>query len=97
MIGKRSAEAAPEADASHLYGGYGLGLATIGYPAAYGYASYGYPAWGGYGAHLIGKRSAEAEPSFGYGYGLGGYGGYAGYGGHYGGYGYGRGLYGYYG
>merc|ERR1711973_641416 len=73
---KRSAEAAPEADAYYGYGGAYTG---------YGYGGLGY----GYGGYGYGKRSAdsEADAYFGYGgYGLG-YGGY-GYGGL--GYGYGK-------
>merc|ERR1712134_162030 len=67
-LGKRSADAEPEADAEAdaalLYGGYGytglaysgLGYAGLGY-AGLGYAGLGY----GYG-HYLGKRSADAEP-----------------------------------
>merc|ERR1712042_349178 len=47
-LGKREAEAEPEADA--LYGYYGYAR-----PYAYGYRSYGYP-------YSYGKRSADAEP-----------------------------------
>jgi hypothetical protein len=76
--GKRSAEAAPEADADAHYGAYGYGYA---YPALYN----SYPNWPGYSAPGFsrtifgarGKRSAEAEPeadadahygAYGYGY-----------------------------
>merc|ERR1711872_1067743 len=94
-LGKRSADAEPEADAdaallygAYGYGGYGLGYAGYGYgayPYAAGYAYGGYPY--AYGAYY-GKRSADAEPeaeadaALLYGaYGYGGYGlGYAGYG-----------------
>jgi len=51
-LGKREAEAEPEADA--LYGYYGYAR-----PYAYGYRSYGYPYSYGY---RYGKRSADAEP-----------------------------------
>merc|ERR1712128_122457 len=73
-IGKRSADAEPEAkaDAALLYGAYGYAAspytyghaAYAGYPYAAGYAgAYGaYPYAGAYGAHYIGKRSADAEP-----------------------------------
>merc|ERR1712243_76768 len=69
-IGKRSADAEPEADADAavLYGAYGYaGLGYAGYHGL-GYRGYaGYPyAYGAfpyaYGAHYIGKRSADAEP-----------------------------------
>merc|ERR1712106_185484 len=67
-IGKRSADAEPEAeaDAALLYGAYGYaGHAAS--PYTYGHAAYaGYPYAAGYagayGAHYIGKRSADAEP-----------------------------------
>merc|ERR1712243_230559 len=65
-LGKREAEAEPEADA--LYGYYGYAR-----PYAYGlgYRSYGYP----YGYY--GKRSADAEPEAdAYYYGAYGYGAY---------------------
>merc|ERR1711929_13638 len=61
-LGKRSADAEPEAkadaDPALLYGAYYGGL---GY-AGYGYAGlgYGYPYAAGY--HYLGKRSADAEP-----------------------------------
>merc|ERR1711935_383482 len=73
-IGKRSADAEPEAkaDAALFYGAYGYAAspytyghaAYAGYPYAAGYAgAYGaYPYAGAYGAHYIGKRSADAEP-----------------------------------
>merc|ERR1712168_768931 len=64
-------EAKADADAALLYGAYGYG----GYAAPYslGYAGYGglgaYRAYAGYGAypytygaHYLGKRSADAEP-----------------------------------
>merc|ERR1712024_342964 len=95
--GKRSADA--EADAGVIVAGpagtiattsyaapalttsYGYGL---GYSAGYPYGSLAYAApYANFGAYY-GKRSADAEP--GYGYGRGGYG--------YGGRGYGRGYYG---
>merc|ERR1711954_581168 len=67
-IGKRSADAEPEADAAVLYGSYGYtGLGYAGYHGL-GYRGYaGYPyAYGAYpyayGAHYVGKRSADAEP-----------------------------------
>merc|ERR1712150_274317 len=87
--GKREAEAEPkaEADAYHLYSGYGYGAIR---PAVYGgvYGYGGYPYAGVYGHHY-GKREAEAEPYY--------------YGGYYGGYrayrpySYGYGRFGYYG
>merc|ERR1712168_528500 len=63
-IGKRSADAEPEADpkadAALLYGA--LGYAGYGGLSAYrtyaGYGAYPYA----YGAHYLGKRSADAEP-----------------------------------
>merc|ERR1712212_864458 len=74
-LGKRSADAEPEAkadaDAALLYGAYGYGLPYAGY-AGYGYGAYGYGlgAYGyarpygyrGYYGHYLGKRSADAEP-----------------------------------
>ena len=67
-----------EADASHLYGGYGYGaVASLGYGGyngvhatpAYGYsAALGYGAGYGYAGHFIGKREAEADASLAYGY-----------------------------
>merc|ERR1712024_222308 len=100
--------AAPVAVAAHTYAApalttsYGYGL---GYSAGYPYGSLAYAApYANFGAYY-GKRSADAEP--GYGYGRGGYGrgyygkreaeaepgyGRGGYG--YGGRGYGRGYYG---
>merc|ERR1712123_478770 len=71
-IGKRSADAEPEAkaDAALIYGAYGYAghaaspytyghAAYAGYPYAAGYAgAYGaYPYAGAYGGHYIGKRS----------------------------------------
>merc|ERR1712106_921704 len=83
-IGKRSADAEPEAEASVLYGSYGYaGYAT---PHSVGYAGYSgypyvhaaYPYAGAYG-HYIGKRSADAEPEADASvlYGAYGYAGYA--------------------
>merc|ERR1711910_66549 len=66
-IGKREAEAEPEAKADpylYGYGRYGLGYSglTYGYPT-YGYSSYAYPrVYSNYGYHSIGKREAEADP-----------------------------------
>merc|ERR1712193_238481 len=64
-------EAKAYADAALLYGGFGytgLGYAGLGY-SGLGYAGYGYPYTGysayapyTYGARVIGKRSADAEP-----------------------------------
>merc|ERR1719347_1206190 len=89
-------EAKADADAALLYGGYGytgLGYAGLGY-SGLGYAGYRYPYTGysayapyTYGARVIGKRSADAEPKadadpallYGaYGYTGLGYAGYAG-------------------
>merc|ERR1712106_311293 len=84
-IGKRSADAEPEADASVLYGAYGYaGYAASPYTHGYsGYAAspyaYGaYPYAHSYG-HYIGKRSADAEPEADASvlYGAYGYAGYA--------------------
>merc|ERR1712128_273614 len=66
-IGKRSADAEPEADASVLYGAYGYaGYAASPYTHGYsGYAAspYAYGAYPyTYGTRYIGKRSADAEP-----------------------------------
>jgi len=76
--GKRSAEAAPEAEADpYLYGGY------YGHGLGYGYGhGYGYGGYYGHGLGYYGKRSAEAEPKadpyhlsyggyYGHGYNLG--------------------------
>merc|ERR1711915_86396 len=61
-IGKREAEAEPEADAALLYGAYGYSSPYAGYRAYAGYP-YAYGAYPyAYGAHYIGKREAEAEP-----------------------------------
>merc|ERR1712106_1034275 len=102
-IGKRSADAEPEADASVLYGAHGYsGYAAS--PYAYG----AYPYAHSYG-HYIGKRSAYAEPeadasvlygAYGYaGYAASpythGYSGYAGYPHAYGAYPYAHGAYSY--
>merc|ERR1712112_752478 len=111
-IGKRSAEADPYYGygyAAPIYG-YGHGIAHHGGHATSFVARspQGLHGIGRYG-HFLGKRSAEADPYYGYGYGLGyghrlGYGHHLGYrglgythGGYYGhGYGHGYG-YGYYG
>merc|ERR1712126_617495 len=86
-IGKREAEAEPEADPALLYGAYGYagyagypyaGLRTYaGYPYATAYGAYPY-AYGAYG-HYLGKRSADAEPEADAAllYGAYGYAGYA--------------------
>merc|ERR1712123_403439 len=64
-------EAKADADAALLYGAYGYGgyasPYALGYRGYAGYAGYAgaygaYPYAGGYGAHYIGKRSADAEP-----------------------------------
>merc|ERR1712098_102975 len=69
-LGKREAEAEPEADAFYGYYGYAR-------PYAYGYRSYGYPYRYGYS---YGKRSADAEPEAdAYYYGAYGYGAYSPY------------------
>merc|ERR1712003_391141 len=85
-IGKREAEAEPEADPALLYGAYGYtgyagypyaGLsAYAGYPYAAAYGAYPY-AYGAYG-HYLGKRSADAEPEADAALLYGAY-GYAGY------------------
>merc|ERR1719430_2008475 len=68
------------ADPSYGYGGYGHGRSYVQVSRGYGhhgYGGYGHHGYGGYGNHgYYGKRSAEAEPSYGYGhgYGHGGYG-----------------------
>merc|ERR1711945_86921 len=54
-LGKRAADAEPEADADALYGVYGYAR-----PYAYGYRSYGYRYPYSYG-YRYGKRSADAE------------------------------------
>merc|ERR1711935_213215 len=90
-------EANAEADAALLYGAYGYGGHASPYALGYrGYAgAYGaYPYATAYGAHYIGKRSAEAEPeadadafyvAYGYSaygaspYAYSGYRGYSGY------------------
>lgn len=78
VIGKRDAEAEPEADAQYLASPYYAGYGAVGYPYAnYGYANtvaYPYNTYGAYGAHVIGKRDAEAKPQV-----YGAYGAYAGY------------------
>merc|ERR1712142_656136 len=83
-IGKREAEAEPEADADAFYGYNGLFNGYNGYaPPAYttGYANYGYA--GLNAVHYIGKREAEAEPEaeadafYGYNGLFNGYNGYA--------------------
>merc|ERR1712168_872665 len=91
VVGKREAEADPWLVA------HWNGAVTPDYPPAQKVAAAAHFAAGGglgyYGLGLYGKRSAEAEPYYGlgygyggYGYGLGGYGGYGygGYGGYYG-------------
>merc|ERR1712106_946939 len=61
-------EANAEADAALLYGAYGYGGHASPYALGYrGYAGYAgaysaYPYATAYGAHYIGKRSADAEP-----------------------------------
>merc|ERR1711935_336399 len=64
-------EAKADADAALLYGAYGYGgyasAYALGYRGYAGYAGYAgaygaYPYAGAYGAHYIGKRSADAEP-----------------------------------
>merc|ERR1711935_1260241 len=61
-------EAKADADAALLYGAYGYGGYASPYALGYrGYAGYAgaygaYPYAGAYGAHYIGKRSADAEP-----------------------------------
>merc|ERR1712021_208359 len=90
-IGKRSADAEPEAkaDAALLYGAHGYAgyaafpytyghAAYAGYPYAAGYAgAHGaYPYAGAYGAHYISKRSADAEPKADAFYGAYGYSSY---------------------
>jgi len=86
-IGKRAAEAEPEADASVLYGSYGYARPySVGYAGyaghPYAYGAYPYAARG----HYIGKRSAEADASVlygAYGYAASPYThGYAGYAAH---------------
>merc|ERR1712193_28692 len=79
-LGKRSADAEPEADAALLYGAYGYaGYAAS--PCTYGYSTYPY-SYGGYpytyGARYLGKRSADAEPEADAALLYGAY-GYAGY------------------
>merc|ERR1712176_280936 len=88
-IGKRSADAEPEADAALLYGNYGYtgytGYAGYAAPYSLGYSAYNYGAYPyTYGARYLGKRSADAEPEADaallYGnYGYTGYTGVAGY------------------
>merc|ERR1712106_1120093 len=83
-LGKRYADAEPEAEASVLYGSYGYaGYAappSVGYTgySGYPYAHAAYPYAGAYG-HYIGKRSADAEPEADASvlYGSYGYAGYA--------------------
>merc|ERR1712149_52208 len=76
-------EAKADADAGLLYGAYGY--SSLGYAGYHGlgYAGYaGYPY--AYGAHYVGKRSADAEPEAdadaAYLYGAYGYAGYHGLG-----------------
>merc|ERR1712177_70032 len=72
-LGKRSADAEPEAEADPalLYGAYGYtglgygGYRGLGYSAnaGYPYTGYGYSAYSPYTfGHYLGKRSADAEP-----------------------------------
>merc|ERR1712179_333291 len=74
LIGKRSADSDAEAKPSLAYSNYGY----AGYPYASTYGAYAAPVatyahaayttpYATYGAHLIGKRSAEAEPESWYG------------------------------
>ena len=83
-IGKRSADAEPEADAGYLGYGYGLpaygyGLRSYGYglrPYGYGARSYEYRSPQGLSGYRY-KREAEADADagyLGYGYGLPAYG-----------------------
>merc|ERR1712048_522026 len=89
--GKRSSDADAEAEAEAEAGP--TAAAEPGYYGAYGHHAYGYGYASpyAYGHHYYGKRSADAEPGYGYyGHGYGGYrGGYHGYG-----HGYGYGYYG---
>merc|ERR1712179_645099 len=91
LIGKRSADSDAEAKPWLAYSNYGY----AGYPYASTYGAYAAPVatyahaayttpYATYGAHLIGKRSAEAEPESWYGaYGYASpyttYGGYSAY------------------
>merc|ERR1711954_425743 len=76
-LGKRSADAEPEADAdAYYYGNYGygslgysslgysnLGYSSLPYTGSYGVRSYSpYVSTYGYGLRTLGKRSADAEP-----------------------------------
>merc|ERR1711935_1303866 len=85
-------EAKADADAALLYGAYGYGgyasPHALGYRGYAGYAGYAgaygaYPYAGAYGAHYIGKWSADAEPEAEADaallYGAYGYAAYAGY------------------
>jgi len=78
--GKRSAEAEPEADAYYGYGGYGgyygHGLYGYGYGHQLGWPGVRAPGFSSTCFGCRGKRSAEAEPGYGY-YGYPGY--YRGY------------------
>merc|ERR1711892_1527473 len=79
------AAACPVAAAALLYGAHGYGgyasPYAIGYRGYAGYAGYAgahgaYPYAGAYGAHYIGKRSADAEPKADAFYGEYGYSSY---------------------
>merc|ERR1711993_157218 len=99
LVAAAYAEAEAEADPYLLYGGYNgyagwggwTGYAGLPY-GAYGYTGYADHPYAHLGAHIVGKREAEADADPAYFYN--GYSGYAGWG--YGGYGY-AGLAGYYG
>ena len=91
VIGKREAEAEPEADAQYLASPYYAGYGAVGYPSyanyGYGYANtVAYPYAGAYGAHVIGKRDAESKPQVYGAYGAYNAYPYATYGAAYGGY-----------
>merc|ERR1712176_1564585 len=92
-LGKRSADAEPEADAALVYSnlGYTGYTGVAGYPYSLGYSAYNYGAYPyTYGARYLGKRSADAEPEADAAllYGNYGYTGYAGYAAPYGAYSY---------
>merc|ERR1711955_88342 len=60
-IGKRSADAEPEADAALVYSNPGY-TGVAGYPYSLGYSAYNYGAYPyTYGARYLGKRSADAS------------------------------------
>merc|ERR1712121_408070 len=80
-LGKRSADAEPEADAALVYSnlGYTGYTGVAGYPYSLGYSAYNYGAYPyTYGARYLGKRSADAEPEADAALLYGNY-GYAGY------------------